>query len=132
MRARGQRTATPRFSIPAQFDAAATGLAGPVGVHFCFARQRILHAPHLAPVVEFHGLTYLTDGEQLPFNAGGLDDTTLRSMHMAGETVVWTGVGARFDLTPGISLSSTFEFPLSKADDDIMGHRIAVDLTLRW
>jgi len=88
--------------------------------------------PGVAPVVEFHGLTYLTDGEQLPFNAGGLDYTNLGSMHVAGETVVWTGVGARFDLTPSISLGSTFEFPLTKADDDIMGHRITVDLTLRW
>ncbi|MGE0480088.1 MAG: hypothetical protein AB7Q17_06405 [Phycisphaerae bacterium] len=88
--------------------------------------------PGLAPLIEFHGLHYLSDGDRLPLSVGGLDYTNLGSADVAGDTVIWSGVGFRWKLTPHVSLGSTFEFPLTDADDDIMGNRVTADLAFSW
>jgi len=88
--------------------------------------------PGFTPLIEIHGNHYLTDGEGPALGIGGLDYTNLGTSDIAGETVVWTGVGARWRLTPHASLGGTFEFPLTDADEDIMGSRIMLDLVLTW
>lgn len=88
--------------------------------------------PGFAPLVELHGLHYLTNGNRTPLTVGGLDYTNLGSAFVAGSEVIWMGVGARWKLTPHIAVGSTFEFPLTDKDDDIMGNRVTVDLILSW
>lgn len=86
----------------------------------------------IAPCIEVHGLTYLTDGELAPFKVGGLDYANLGSTSVAGDTVVWMGVGGRVKLTPNISVGSTYEFTLTNVNEDIMDNRVTVDVTFTW
>jgi len=88
--------------------------------------------PGFAPLVEIHGLHYLSDGEHLPLSIGGLDYTNLGSTDVGGSTVISGGVGMRWKLSPHASIGSIWEFPFTDADDDIMGNRVTVDLVLNW
>lgn len=88
--------------------------------------------PGLAPVIELHGLHYLSDADRLPFSVGGLDYSNFGSTDVAGSIVVWAGVGARWKLTPNVSFGSTYEFALTNRNADIMDDRVTVDITLTW
>lgn len=88
--------------------------------------------PGFAPVFEVHGLHYVSDGNALPLSVGGLDYSNIGSTDVAGDSVFWAGVGARWKLSPHMSLGSTYEFPLHNPDNDIMGNRVTVDLHVTW
>ncbi|MBY0312928.1 MAG: hypothetical protein K2W85_12730 [Phycisphaerales bacterium] len=88
--------------------------------------------PGLAPVIELHGLHYLSDADRLPFSVGGLDYSNFGSSDVAGSTVIWAGAGARWKLTPNLSVGSTYEFALTNRNADIMDDRVTVDITLTW
>ncbi|MBL8763578.1 MAG: hypothetical protein JNM07_04830 [Phycisphaerae bacterium] len=88
--------------------------------------------PGLAPAFELHGLHYLSDGTRLPLSVGGLDYTNLGSTNVSGSAVVWAGVGGRWKLTPNMSIGGTYEFPLTKADNDIFLDRVTIDVMLTW
>lgn len=88
--------------------------------------------PGFAPMFEVHGLHYLSNGDMLPLSIGGLDYNNIGSSDVAGDGVVWGGVGFRWKFSPHMSVGSTFEFPFSHADDDIMGNRVTVDVALTW
>lgn len=88
--------------------------------------------PGFAPVAELHGLHYLSNGTRTPLSVGGADYTNLGSTDVAGSSVIWMGVGARWKLSPHASIGGDFEFPLSDADDDIFGNRVMFDFTLTW
>ncbi len=85
-----------------------------------------------APIVELHGLHYLSDGGRLPVNFGGMDYDNFGSTDVAGSTVIWFGVGGRLKLTPQVSIGSTFELPLTNRNADILDNRVTVDITLTW
>lgn len=88
--------------------------------------------PGLAPVVELHGLHYLTDGEALALDVGGLDYANLGSSNVAGDSVVWLGLGARWKLTAHLSVGCTYEFSLTDPEEDIMDERVTFDVMLTW
>lgn len=88
--------------------------------------------PGFAPMIEFHGLHYLSDGDRLPLSVGGLDYTNLGSTDVAGDSVFWSGIGFRWKLTPHLSFGSTWEFPLHNPNNDIMGSRVTADVALSW
>ncbi|HVU64058.1 MAG TPA: hypothetical protein VHC70_08780 [Phycisphaerales bacterium] len=88
--------------------------------------------PGLAPCVELHGLHYWTNGSRLPLKVGGLDYANIGSSDVAGSAVVWMGLGARWKLTPNVSVGSTYEFALTNRNADIMDDRVTVDVTLTW
>ena len=99
--------------------------------------QWSLHADYevfrgIAPLVELNGLMYTRDGERLDLTIGGLDYANIGSSDVAGDVVVWMGVGTTISLTPNASLGATYEFPLTDADDDIMEDRVTVALTLSF
>lgn len=88
--------------------------------------------PGFAPIVELHGVHYLSDAERFPFSVGGLDYTNLGSADVSGSSVVWAGVGARWKLTPHMSVGGVYEFALTDAEDDIMDQRVTLDFQLTW
>jgi hypothetical protein len=85
-----------------------------------------------APMIEFHGLHYLDDGNRTPLDIGGLDYTNLGSTEVGGSTVVALGIGARAKFTPNFSLGATYEFPLTNSDADIHDGRVTVDFIVAW
>lgn len=100
-----------------------------VHADFEFAPAKL---PGMFAIVELHGLHYLTDGDRTPLPVGGLDYSNLGSTDVSGTSVVWLGLGGRIKLTPNTSLGATYEFPLTPAEDDIMGDRVTVDFELTW
>ncbi len=88
--------------------------------------------PGFAPMVEFHGLHYLGNGDHIPLNVGGYDYTSLGSTGVNGKTVITTGLGFRWKLTPNMSIGSTYEFPLTAKSNDITDHRVTADFKLSW
>lgn len=86
----------------------------------------------VAPIIEFHGLHYLSDGERTPLNIGGLDYTNLGSTNVEGSSVVWAGFGARVKLTPNFSVGATYEIGLTNHKADIMKDRVTVDAQITW
>lgn len=88
--------------------------------------------PGFAPMIEIHGLHYLSDGEKWPLSVGGYDYTNLGSMDVSGSSVISAGLGFRWKLNPHASIGSTWAFPLHSNDGDIMGNRFTFDLILGW
>lgn len=86
----------------------------------------------VAPVLELHGLHYLSDGERTGLNVGGLDYTNLGSTNVEGSSVVWAGVGARVKFTPNFSVGATYEIGLTNHKADIMKDRVTVDAMITW
>lgn len=88
--------------------------------------------PGFAPMLELHGLHYLSDGERTGLPVGGADYANLGSTDVEGSTVIWLGVGGRVKFNPHTSLGATFEFPLTNRDADIFGDRLTIDFILSW
>lgn len=97
-----------------------------------------LHADYevfkgIAPMIELHGLHYLTNGKRFAaLEVGGLDYANLGSGNVSGSHVVWMGVGARAKLTPNASIGATYEFSLTNRSADIMDKRVTVDIIFTW
>lgn len=88
--------------------------------------------PGFLPLVEFHGMHYLSDGDRLPLGVGAMDYSNIGSNNVAGNSVYWCGIGWEWKLTPHLALASTYEFPLHTTDTDIMDQRVTATATLRW
>jgi hypothetical protein len=88
--------------------------------------------PGLAPVIEVHGLHYLSDGEHLPLNVGGLDYANFGSTNVEDSVVVWLEAGARWELSPHASVGVVYGYPLTNRDADIFGDRVTLDFILKW
>ncbi|MBL8724936.1 MAG: hypothetical protein JNK49_12880 [Planctomycetes bacterium] len=83
-----------------------------------------------APVAEFHGVHYLTNGDvNLP--VGGLDYTNLGSRPDT-HFVAWMGVGMRVEIVKQFEFGAVYEFALTDRNDDIMDRRITVDFIARF
>lgn len=85
-----------------------------------------------APMIEVHGLHYLSDGDRTPLSVGGADYTNLGSTDVSGSTVVWIGGGFRWKFTPNFSLGAVYEYPLTNRNADIFGDRITIDFHIDW
>lgn len=84
----------------------------------------------VAPVLEVHGVHYLTDGDVgLPI--GGLDYTNLGSQ-VAGDFVAWASLGVRLEVAKKVEIGAVYEFALTDKNDDIMDRRVTVDMIFRW
>jgi hypothetical protein len=88
--------------------------------------------PGVFAIAEVHGLHYMSDGDRTPLPVGGLDYSNLGSTDVSGNSVVWLGFGTRVKFTPNTSMGATYEFPLTSADEDIMGDRFTVDFEITW
>jgi hypothetical protein len=99
--------------------------------------QWSLHADYevasgIAPIVELHGLHYMSDGDRLPLSVGGLDYSNFGSADVSGSSVIWFGLGGRLKFTPNLSLGGTFEYPLTNRKADIMGERVTIDFEVTF
>ncbi len=85
--------------------------------------------PELHPLVEVNGITYLKDGEALPFDFEGGDLINLGSADVDGNTVVTGAVGARYRLSENVWLGLVYELPLTSRED-LFDSRITLDAVL--
>jgi hypothetical protein len=85
-----------------------------------------------APFIELHGLHYLSDGSRTGLSVGGLDYTNLGSTDVAGSTVIWFGIGARYKFSPNFSVGADYEHVLTNRNADIFEDRVTVDFIVTW
>ncbi|MDX2116037.1 MAG: hypothetical protein SFZ24_10540 [Planctomycetota bacterium] len=85
-----------------------------------------------APIFEVHGLHYLSDGERTPLDVGGADYANLGSTDVDGSTVVWGSFGARWKLSPHMSIGGAYEQSFTNVNADIFDNRVTIDLELTW
>ncbi|MBI3820879.1 MAG: hypothetical protein HY286_19480 [Planctomycetes bacterium] len=88
--------------------------------------------PGVAPIVELHGIHYLTDGDTIPLNASGIDYTNLGSSRVAGSSVVWIEFGARAKFSPNFSIGAVYGWALTNREGDIFDERFTVDFEIKW
>lgn len=85
------------------------------------------------PLIEVHGLHYLTNGDRLPLNVGGLDYANIGSNDVAGQSVFWGGVGFRWNIADNVQFGTTYEFPLQNPDNnDIMDQRVTASFVFTF
>lgn len=82
------------------------------------------------PLVEFHGLHYLSNADRLPFDIEGLDYSNIGSSDVNGNSVYWAAIGFRWHLMQHVSAGATYEFPLMNPDNDIFEQRVTVNISL--
>lgn len=81
------------------------------------------------PLIEFHGVHYLSNGDRLPFDIGGLDYANIGSSKVAGHAAFWGGIGARWNIVEHVSWGAVWEFPMqSTSNNDIFEHRVTTNL----
>ena len=85
-----------------------------------------------APMIELHGLHYMSDGNRVPLSVGGADYANLGSSDVEGSSIVWAEVGAGFRFTPNVELGVTYGHGLTNTDADIFEDRFTVLLHFRW
>lgn len=90
------------------------------------------YLPGFLPLVEFHGLHYLSDGDRTAAGFGGLDYTNLGSTHVAGNSVFWCTIGWEWKLTKHLSWGAGYEFPLHTTETDIFDQRVTTHLALKY
>ena len=85
----------------------------------------------VAPVVEVHGIHYLSTVDESPIKIGGGDYTNLGS-DPDSSFVAWASVGTRFELLQQYELGLVYEFVLTDPGDDIWKDRITFDFHVRF
>ena len=76
------------------------------------------------PLLEFHALHYVSNGDRLPLDVGGLDYSNIGSNDVAGHTALWGTVGFHWNITKNVSWSAGWGFPLqSRSNNDLFDQR---------
>ena len=82
----------------------------------------------LSPMVEVNGITYVSDGDTLPFNFEGNDLINLGSTNVDGNTVITGAVGGRYQFED-CSFGISYEWPLTSRQD-LLGNRWTFDFVI--
>lgn len=84
------------------------------------------------PLVEIHGIHWLTNADRLPFSEDYLDVGSLGASSARGRDFFSAGVGFRWQAKDNISVGLTWEFPLESASAHLMEQRITLNTTVSF
>lgn len=85
------------------------------------------------PLVEIHGVHYLSDADRLPFDIGGLDYSNIGSNNVAGHAAFWAGFGGRVNITDNLSWGAVFEVPLQDpSNNDLFEYRFTTNFAITF
>lgn len=85
------------------------------------------------PMLEIHGLHYMSSGDRLPLDVGGLDYANIGSADLAGRNVYWGGLGFRVPIVEHLSWGAVYEFPLQDPqNNDIFQQRVTTNIILTF
>jgi hypothetical protein len=85
------------------------------------------------PLFEVHGLHYLSNGDRLPLDVGGLDYGNIGSAYVAGHAAFWGGVGFRWNIVEHVSWGAVWEFPMqTTSNNDLFEQRVTTNLILTF
>lgn len=85
------------------------------------------------PLFEIHGVHYLSNGDRLPLDVGGLDYGNIGSAHVAGHAAFWGSLGFRIPIVEHVSWGAVWEFPMqTTSNNDIFEQRVTTNLILTF
>lgn len=81
------------------------------------------------PLFEVHGLHYLSNGERLPLDVGGLDYANFGSDDVSGHSAYWATAGVHWNITEHLAWAAGWGFPLqSRNNNDIFDQRATMQV----
>ncbi len=84
------------------------------------------------PLIEFHGIHWLTNADELPTRVDYLDVGSLGASNVAGRDFFSAGLGFRWQATKNYSVGLTYEFPLESASQNLQDHRVTLNTVLSF
>jgi len=84
------------------------------------------------PLIEFHGIHWLSNGGVLPISTDYLDVGSLGASDVRGHDFFSAGIGFRWQLMDNVSLGLTWEFPLESPAENLQQNRVTVNTVISF
>ena len=85
------------------------------------------------PLMEVHGLHYLSNGDRHELDVGGLDYANIGSDDVAGHSAFWATAGFHWNITEHLAWSAGWGFPLqSRRNNDIFDQRATMQFQVTF
>lgn len=84
------------------------------------------------PLIEVHGIHWLTDSQRLPLSQDYLEVGSLGVSKAAGRDFFSAGLGFRWQAWDNVSVGLTYEFPLESADENLMEQRVTLNTAISF
>ncbi len=84
------------------------------------------------PLVEVHGIHWVTNADRLPISEDYLDVGSLGASKAAGRDFFSAGVGFRWEAMENVSVGLTWEFPLEGAPQHLMQQRVTLNTVISF
>ena len=84
------------------------------------------------PLIEFHGIHWLSNGGRLPFGEDFLDVGSLGASKARGRDFFSAGVGFRWQAMDNVSVGFTWEFPLESAAEHLQANRFTFNTVISF
>jgi hypothetical protein len=113
------------YRIPTDFRSATSSLVA--NLHLDYELWGCFY-----PLIELHGIYWVSNADKLPFSQDYLDVGSLGSAEAAGSTFFSAGVGFRWEIIEDLNFGATYEFPLQDADDHLQEHRVTINTVISF
>lgn len=84
------------------------------------------------PLIEVHGIHWLTNADRLPFGEDYLDVGSLGSASARGRDFFSAGIGFRWQAMDNVSIGLTYEVPLESPAAHLMQQRVTFNTTISF
>lgn len=84
------------------------------------------------PLIEVHGIHWLSNADRLPLSVDYLDVGSLGSSDVRGRDFFSAGVWFRWQALENVNVGLTYEFPLESADEQLQEQRVTVSTVVSF
>ncbi len=84
------------------------------------------------PLVELHGIHYLSNADAFPYTSDYLDVGSLGASGVRGRDFFSAGFGFRWQAMDNVSVGLTYEVPLESASENLQEHRITFNTVVSF
>ena len=84
------------------------------------------------PILEVHGIHWLSDSDRLPIKEDYLDVGSLGSGDARGQDFYSAGLGFRWQACKNVSVGLTYEVPLEAKSDNLQEQRVTLNTIVRF
>ncbi len=84
------------------------------------------------PLVEFHGIHWVSNGDRLPGSADYLDVGSNGVAKASGRDFFSAGIGFRWQALDNVSIGLTWEFPLESPSSNLMEQRVTLNTVISF
>ena len=82
------------------------------------------------PLIEVHGIHWLTNADRLPIDSDYLDVGSLGVSEASGRDFYSAGLGFRWQAARNVSVGVTYEFPLESAGENLQEQRVTFNTVI--